>query len=246
MQNDMIKISPSIHEFLLTHGYTENFTVTPIAGAGSGRRYFRIASDERKSVQEDLGKRSLLDEAFPNDSKVLSGSARILYPEVIDALIQWQNASHQLFSHHTEIWLRRFDFAALKWESDYFTENYLKLHKGITEIPESVRNFYSLVAVSVEAQTKVLMHRDFQSQNIMIRPNSEVAFVDFQGARRGSMFYDIASLLWDPYVSLPLPMIKDFFEYWRSQYRGTRIYTMFETLTACAAPLCAAFHLLIR
>jgi aminoglycoside/choline kinase family phosphotransferase len=176
-------------------------------------------------LQEDLGKRSLLDEAFPNDSKVLSGSARILYPEVIDALIQWQNASHQLFSHHTEIWLRRFDFAALKWESDYFTENYLKLHKGITEIPESVRNFYSLVAVSVEAQTKVLMHRDFQSQNIMIRPNSEVAFVDFQGARRGSMFYDIASLLWDPYVSLPLPMIKDFFEYWRSQYRGTRIYT---------------------
>ena len=256
MQNDIIKISPSIHEFLLTHGYTENFTVTPIAGAGSGRRYFRIASDERKSVlqvsaevnedfkhfveysktfreyglpvprvycvdedacqvlQEDLGKRSLLDEVFPNDSKVLSGSARILYPEVIDALIQWQNASHQLFSHHTEIWLRRFDFAALKWESDYFTENYLKLHKGITEIPESVRNFYSLVAVSVEAQTKVL-----------IRPNSEVAFVDFQGARRGSMFYDIASLLWDPYVSLPLPMIKDFFEYWRSQYRGTRIYT---------------------
>jgi aminoglycoside/choline kinase family phosphotransferase len=82
-----------------------------------------------------------------------------------------------------------------------------------------------LIAVSVEAQTKVLMHRDFQSQNIMIRSNSEVAFVDYQGARRGSMFYDIASLLWDPYVNLPLPMIKDFFEYWRSQYRGTRIYT---------------------
>ena len=177
MQNDIINISPSIHEFLLTHGYTENFTVTPIAGAGSGRRYFRIASDERKSVlqvsaevnedfkhfveysktfreyglpvprvycvdenacqvlQEDLGKRSLLDEAFPNDSKVLSGSARILYPEVIDALIQWQNASHQLFSHHTEIWLRRFDFAALKWESDYFTENY-------RELPEAPQGHY--------------------------------------------------------------------------------------------------------
>ena len=255
MQNDLIQISPKIHEFLLTHGYTTNFSITPIAGAGSGRRYFRIQDGERTSVlqvssevnedfkhfveyskafreyalpvtrvycvdedtcqilQEDLGKRTL------------SGSVRILYPEVIDALIQWQNASQPLFSHHTEIWLRRFDFAALKWETDYFTENYLKLHKGITEIPESVRNFYSLIAVSVEAQTKVLMHRDFQSQNIMIRPNSEVAFVDFQGARRGSMFYDIASLLWDPYVNLPLPMIKDFFEYWRSQYRGTRIYT---------------------
>ena len=172
-----------------------------------------------------MGKRTLLDEAYPNGSKVLSGSVRILYPEVIDALIQWQNASHPLFSHHTEIWLRRFDFAALKWETEYFTENYLKGLKGITEIPETVRHFYSLIAVSVEAQTKVLMHRDFQSQNIMIRSNSEVAFVDYQGARRGSMFYDIASLLWDPYVNLPLPMIKDFFEYWRGLYRGTRIYT---------------------
>ena len=47
------------------------------------------------------------------------------------------------------------------------------------EIPQSVKNFYSLLAVSVDAQPKVLMHRDFQSQNIMVRPNSEIAFVDF-------------------------------------------------------------------
>ena len=267
MQNESIQISPTIHEFLLSHGYTENFSVTPIAGAGSGRRYFRIADGERMSVlqvsaeanddfkhfaeysktfreyglpvprvycvdeescqilQEDLGNRRLLDEAFPNGSKVLSGSVRVLYPEVIDALLQWQNASHPLFSHHTEIWLRRFDFAALKWETEYFTENYLKGLKGITEIPETVRHFYSLIAVSVEAQTKVLMHRDFQSQNIMVKPNSEIAFVDFQGARRGAMFYDLASLLWDPYVELSLIEIKDFFEYWRVSYRETKTYT---------------------
>ena len=59
----------------------------------------------------------------------------------------------------------------------------------------------------------------------MIRPNSEIVFVDYQGARRGSMFYDIASLLWDPYVCLPLDMVKDFFEYWRFQYKGAKIYT---------------------
>ena len=95
----------------------------------------------------------------------------------------------------------------------------------IQEIPEYVRNFYSLIAVSVEAQHKVLMHRDFQSQNIMVKPNSEIAFVDFQGARRGAMFYDLASLLWDPYVELSLTEIKDFFEYWRVSYRETKTYT---------------------
>ena len=69
------------------------------------------------------------------------------------------------------------------------------------------------------------MHRDFQSQNIMVKPNSEIAFVDFQGARRGAMFYDLASLLWDPYVELSLTEIKDFFEYWRISYREAKTYS---------------------
>ena len=186
-------------------------------------KLFSVDEDSAQILQEDLGNRRLLDDVSPD--KPQSGSVRILYPEVIEALIHWQNASQSLFSSHTDLWLRRFDFAALKWETDYFTDNYLKAHCGIDDIPDYVRNFYSLLAVSVDAQTKVLMHRDFQSQNIMIRPNSEIVFVDYQGARRGSMFYDIASLLWDPYVGLPLDMVKDFFEYWRFQYKGAKIYT---------------------
>ena len=265
MNGEELNISEKIKGYLSSHGYAADFSVEPIAGAGSGRRYYRISSGERSSVlqvsaevnddfkkfveysqvfkaeglpvpklfsvdedsaqilQEDLGNRRLLDDVSPD--KPQSGSVRILYPEVIEALIHWQNASQSLFSSHTDLWLRRFDFAALKWETDYFTDNYLKSHCGIAEIPDYVRNFYSLLAVSVDAQTKVLMHRDFQSQNIMIRPNSEIVFVDYQGARRGSMFYDIASLLWDPYVGLPLDMVKDFFEYWRFQYKGAKIYT---------------------
>lgn len=59
----------------------------------------------------------------------------------------------------------------------------------------------------------------------MIRPNSEIAFVDFQGARRGSMYYDLASLLWDPYTSLPLPLVFDFFEYWRTEYEENKHFS---------------------
>ena len=265
MSNEIV--SPVIKKFLLSHGYSENFELTSIAGAGSGRQYYRISEGTRSSVlqisaevnddfkhfveysktfrdfglpvtkiycvdeascqvlQEDLGKRNLLDEVSPVSPGVRSGNERIIYPTVIDALAKWQEASQPIFSSHTELWIRRFDFAALKWETDYFTENYLKAHCGITEIPQSVMNFYSLLAVSVDAQPKVLMHRDFQSQNVMVRPNSEIAFVDFQGARRGSAFYDIASLLWDPYVCLPVPMVKDFFEYWRVQNKRVQAYT---------------------
>ncbi len=236
MNGEELKISEKIKGYLGSHGYADDFSVESIAGAGSGRRYYRISSGERSSVlqvsaevNDDFKKFVEYSQVFKAEGlspdKPQSGSVRILYPEVIEALIHWQNASQSLFSSHTDLWLRRFDFAALKWETDYFTDNYLKAHCGIDDIPDYVRNFYSLLAVSVDAQTKVLMHRDFQSQNIMIRPNSEIVFVDYQGARRGSMFYDIASLLWDPYVCLPLDMVKDFFEYWRFQYKGAKIYT---------------------
>ena len=267
MNNENLQISTKIRDFLFSHGYSESFTVDSIAGAGSGRRYYRIADGMRRSVlqvssqvdddfrhfvefsrtfrdyllpvpriycvdeessqilQEDLGKRNLLDEISPVKSGVRSGNERILYPEVIDALSHWQASSQAIFSSHTELWIRRFDFASLKWETEYFTNNYLKAYKGVVDIPHCVENFYSILAVSVDAQPKVLMHRDFQSQNIMIRPNSEVAFVDFQGARRGSVFYDIASLLWDPYVALPLAMIKDFFDYWCTQSKRVQSYT---------------------
>lgn len=265
MNNEIV--SPAVKDFLLSHGYSADFEISTIAGAGSGRKYYRIASGERSCVlqvsasvdedfkrfvdysvafrdfglpvpqvyfvdessasvlQEDLGTQNLLDNILPAGHSSCSGNVRILYPVIIDALIKWQEVSRSLFSARSDLWLRRFDFAALKWETDYFTENFLKAHLGIQEIPESVRNFYSMLALSVDAQPKALMHRDFQSQNIMVKPDSEIAFVDYQGARRGSMFYDLASLLWDPYVQLSLVEVKDFFEYWRTSFRGTKTYT---------------------
>jgi hypothetical protein len=48
---------------------------------------------------------------------------------------------------------------------------------------------------------RVLVHRDLQSQNIIIR--EQMAYlIDFQGMRPGLPEYDLASLLYDPYVCL--------------------------------------------
>lgn len=174
------------------------------------------AVDESASqiLMKDLGPHTLLSEVLPLDP--ISGNVRILYTETINSLIRWQEASNRVFLSRPDIAARRFDYAALKWESDYFRTNYLENHRKIKAIPQAVENFFSTLACMVDTHPKVLMHRDFQSQNIMVRPNTEIGFVDFQGARRGTMFYDIASLLWDPYVNLPENLIMDFFEYWRT------------------------------
>jgi aminoglycoside/choline kinase family phosphotransferase len=50
-------------------------------------------------------------------------------------------------------------------------------------------------------RSRVLVHRDFQSQNILVR-NGQAYLIDFQGMRPGLAQYDLASVLYDPYVDL--------------------------------------------
>src|SRR5439155_2378146 len=57
------------------------------------------------------------------------------------------------------------------------------------------------IAERLGNRPRVLVHRDFQSQNIIIR-NAQAHLIDFQGMRPGLAEYDLASLLFDPYVSL--------------------------------------------
>ncbi|MBD3162740.1 MAG: phosphotransferase [Candidatus Eisenbacteria bacterium] len=48
----------------------------------------------------------------------------------------------------------------------------------------------------------VFLHRDYQSRNLML-VGPALAVIDFQGGRLGPSEYDLASLLYDPYVAMP-------------------------------------------
>ena len=60
---------------------------------------------------------------------------------------------------------------------------------------------------------RVLVHRDFQSQNIIVR-NGQAHLIDFQGMRPGLAEYDLASLLYDPYVTLSADERTQLLEYY--------------------------------
>ncbi|MDR2612353.1 MAG: phosphotransferase [Deltaproteobacteria bacterium] len=51
---------------------------------------------------------------------------------------------------------------------------------------------------------RAFMHRDFQSRNILVR-DGRPFLIDWQGGRLGPPYYDLASLVYDPYVDLPAP-----------------------------------------
>jgi N-acetylmuramate 1-kinase len=152
---------------------------------------------------EDLGSIRLCDATQP----------MLHYPAVLEKLIVWQEASERAFALDSELANRIFDENYYLWETSYFAENYLQAHLGYTEIPADLSAFFKDLAKKAVAQPKVLMHRDFQSQNIMLSEN-KIAFIDFQGARNGSIYYDVASLLWDPYMMIPAETVKQLFTLW--------------------------------
>lgn len=89
-----------------------------------------------------------------------------------------------------------------RWERDYFRENFVEKCCGLKlSISEAacLEDELERLAARMASVPLCLIHRDFQSQNIMIR-NGKVFFIDFQGMRPGSPFYDLGSLLYDPYV----------------------------------------------
>ena len=91
-----------------------------------------------------------------------------------------------------------------KWEHDYFLENLVwEVCKIRLSSADAVKLNKELDTLSEHLQKTEprLIHRDFQSQNIMIK-NGKPVMIDFQGMRKGCLFYDLGSLICDPYVTL--------------------------------------------
>jgi NDP-sugar pyrophosphorylase family protein len=91
----------------------------------------------------------------------------------------------------------------LEKESKYFVEAFLNGYLGLEIDFQAFEDEFDLLAQrALEHPYTGLLHRDFQSRNILIKQGKHY-FVDFQGARLGPLQYDLASLLIDPYVALP-------------------------------------------
>lgn len=90
------------------------------------------------------------------------------------------------------------------WEQEYFFEHAFQGIFGFSESQAreiASRPALQSLATRLASLPRCLIHRDFQSQNILIHEGT-AWLIDFQGMRPGLPHYDLASLLYDPYVFL--------------------------------------------
>ncbi|MBX6423581.1 aminoglycoside phosphotransferase family protein [Thermosulfurimonas sp. F29] len=122
-----------------------------------------------------------------------------LYPRVIHLLVRMQELA-PYFPREAVLETLHYDEGVV-WEREvlYFEEWYLWKRLGRRWLPQERALWKTFVKDGLSAFTDtVVLHRDFQSRNIMVR-GDRVYLIDFQSARLGPPSYDLAALLYDPY-----------------------------------------------
>lgn len=114
-----------------------------------------------------------------------------------------------------------FDAALYRWEQEYFAEHLIGRHLGGDAAAFLARPELQVMADWLAGLPRVPVHRDCQSQNIMLYAG-KAWLIDFQGMRYGRLEYDLASLLYDPYMQLGEAERNELLQLWE-QMSGTRI-----------------------
>ena len=152
--------------------------------------------NEKMLVLEDWGDDNLQARVLSRPYETIR-----LYTPVIRAVVALHRDVTRLVRERGVELEPAFDAALYEWERGLFAKHLLDERFGIEQLPTEVENELKTVAETLQAQPQVVIHRDLQSSNVLMR-GGRFCLIDFQGMRMGAAAYDLASLLYDPYVKL--------------------------------------------
>ena len=157
---------------------------------------FAVSEDGMSYLQEDLGDEVLLDRLVKArrtgeglaEAEELMCSAMALLPK-----IQFEGASGFDFSVCYP--QPAFDRRMVMFDLNYFKYCFLKA-TGLEFNEMCLQDDFEKLADDLLADdTDTFMYRDFNARNVMVR-GGEPCFIDFQGGRRGPVYYDVASFVY--------------------------------------------------
>jgi NDP-sugar pyrophosphorylase family protein/aminoglycoside/choline kinase family phosphotransferase len=159
-----------------------------------------VEPDRKRAFFEDIGDLSLYSWLkCPREEDDLEE----MYRKVIDIMVLLHSSATEHISECPSLQKRIFDYKHLRWETSYFIERFVNGIPGIKiDYGRTLNDEFHELASKVYSFHKTIVHRDFQSQNIMITKGGIPRLLDYQGARIGPPAYDVVSILWDPYYRL--------------------------------------------
>ncbi|HAG50120.1 MAG TPA: hypothetical protein DCL42_02110 [Deltaproteobacteria bacterium] len=148
-----------------------------------------------------------------------------MYKKVLNILVELHTTSTSHVAECPSLQERVFDYSHARWETDYFMEEFVRPHtksfgvgvKKVKDMTPLNEEFHRL-AKRLDSFPKTIIHRDFQSQNIMVKKGAP-RLIDYQGARIGPPAYDVASILYDPYFRLDYSSRETLLHYYISQMK---------------------------
>ena len=198
-------------------------------------------------LQEDLGDQLLFNAiekgrqtgVFDEYEKELLRKTMRLLP-----VVQFAGAEGMDFSYCYP--QSEFNGRSILWDLNYFKYCFLKA-TGI-EFQENMLedDFQKMTDVLLRSGSATFLYRDFQSRNVMVK-DGEPWLIDFQGGRKGPVYYDVASFLWQAKANYPdslrQELLKEYIDALRRYqpvdesyfYAQLRHFVLFRTLQVLGA-----------
>jgi N-acetylmuramate 1-kinase len=152
-------------------------------------------------ILQDLGNQTLQNEYRENQITALEN----LFPQVQSILARLQNECTNSINCKCPAFQIEFDYETFMYELQFFRENFLENYLNIKldgSEKELLHRSFDWISRNLIDEPRVFTHRDYHSRNLMVR-DKKIYVLDFQDARLGLPYYDLASILRDAYINLP-------------------------------------------
>ena len=164
---------------------------------------YAVSRDKMYYLQEDLGTESLFDRI--SGGRICgnySSADRDILKRTISYLPDIQILGAEGPDFPATLHGLSFSRRSIMFDLNYFKYCFLKT-AGIEFHEDRLEDEFEVLAGLLMAHDdNVFMYRDFQSRNVMIK-DGQPYFIDFQGGRRGPVYYDVASFVWQARSDFP-------------------------------------------
>jgi len=181
---------------------------------------FHFSPDKKIYFQTDLGDITLFN--LISTSSLSQEELLNLLKKALDDLFKFQTCLDVPYEFPCSV--DRFDEKSLRWDLNYFKYLFLKIDDIIFDELQLEKDFDRWITWFLSLPSNFFMYRDFQTRNILIH-NGKLFYIDYQGGRRGTLLYDLASFLFDAKANFSVEIREQLLSYYAQKLHEAGIMT---------------------